>query len=327
MNEELQLVDNPETPLDEAEAQIFQKENKDEPIINNDDKSVTPNDSENKDIQSEESEEQTNPLETYKIKANGETYDFTVEDLVKLAPQALDYTRKMQTLAPFRRIVNTLEEHKISEADINQLIEMKKGDKVAISKFLKDINLSNLDLGIVSEDEVTKYKPNSYGKNLTPLGEVVESARFQTHPRREDVVNLFDTLDKRSQDFISQNPNILFNFLEDIDNGVYEQILSQAKKNALLSGELNPVLLGYYQDVAIKTYNSLKNKTQPQSNEENQPQKVNKNNLKSTGTKSAKASVSASALLDDYNEDDYAEQYYKIAGKYPLGYTPKRNKN
>lgn len=327
MNENIEVVENQEIPLTEAETEIFKTENQEETIIGNDDKSVTPNDSEDKDIQSEESEKQTNPLETYKIKANGETYDFTVEDLVKLAPQALDYTKKMQTLAPFRRIVNTLEEHKISEADINQLIEMKKGDKVAISKFLKDINLSNLDLGIVSEDEVTKYKPNSYGKNLTPLGEVVESSRFQSHPRHQDIVTLFDTLDRRSQDFISQNPNIMFNFLEDIDNGVYEQILSQAKKNALLSGELNPVLLGYYQDVAIKTYDSLKNKTQPQSNDEVQTQKVNKNNLKSTGTKSAKANVTASALLDDYNEDDYAEQYYKIAGKYPPGYTPKNNKN
>ena len=63
---------------------------------------------------------------TYKIKANGLEYDFTIDEMQMLASKGMDYTKKMQVIAPYRKTIDAIQENGITQDDINLFIVIKK---------------------------------------------------------------------------------------------------------------------------------------------------------------------------------------------------------
>lgn len=204
---------------------------------NNDDK---PNDSTQKVEQ-----------QKFSIKANGQMYEFSQDDLIKLAPKALNYTKKMQKLAPFRRAISAMQENNISEDDINQFIEMKKGNKTAIANFLGKNNVDAYDVSAIDSQEATKYQPLKYGREQNELNNVIEE--LESHPQSNILTGYMASLDDASRQMLIKQPDGLRVLMSDIENGYFDKISAEANKRAFLDNNAKPAF-NYYVDVAEELY-------------------------------------------------------------------------
>lgn len=86
------------------------------------------------------------------IKANGKTIDLrNPDELVALAQMGANYTRKMQDIAPHRKLLTMLQQHSITEDRLSFLIDLDKKHPEAIKKLLKDGGIDPLELDISAE--------------------------------------------------------------------------------------------------------------------------------------------------------------------------------
>lgn len=285
----------------------------------------------------EESEpEESSNQPTFKVKADGQEYEFTTDELVQLAPKAINYTNKMKKIAPFRRMISALEEKKITEDELNQFIEMRDGNKSAISNFLAKKNISTLDISNIDEEESKAYKAKEYGLDAkeVPFVEAVEDLSQKCiNNGDEETYNLIrdftNQLDKPSQDFIKyQNPNVLNLLYEDIKNGVFQKVTTMLNKQRIL-GQLDsskPFIDNYgrlasqFYDKNGKLLKQHVSNKQTNSVQEEAPTRpnVDKSKLKSTGTKSSGSkSNKVVEMISEINDEDFNLFYQKAMGRTP----------
>ena len=206
----------------------------------------------------------------YEIKSYGQKYSFTIDELKQLAPKALHFTKKLQKIAPYRRTISAMEENGITEDDINQFIEMKKGNKTAISNFLSKANIDAYDLTQTDNFELEKYKPLAYGREQNELTRVIED--LEDHPQSENLKRYLYTLDQESKNRIQQNPTVLEVLMSNIENGIFDIVSPEANKRAFLDGNKKP-MIEYYAECVEEYYKYLdsvenaKRQQQQQSNE------------------------------------------------------------
>lgn len=198
-------------------------------------------------------EEQPQP-QIHKVKAYGQTMNFTTDELIKLAPKALHFTKKLQALAPFRRSISAMQENNITEDDLNQFIEMKKGNKTAIANFMANNHIDAYDVSAIDSQEAIKYQPLKYGREQNELNRVIEE--LQEHPRSGELTNYVASLDQVSKDRLVKNPDVLEVLMSNIENGYFEVIQPEANKRAFLDGNKKP-MIEYYAEVAGEYYKYL----------------------------------------------------------------------
>jgi hypothetical protein len=70
-----------------------------------------------------EAQAEVQPIQKHKFKANGREYEFSDEEVREQFPkifgQAMDYTKKMQALKPWRQSIDALESNGLSHEDVN----------------------------------------------------------------------------------------------------------------------------------------------------------------------------------------------------------------
>ena len=220
------------------------------------DNQLSNNDDETQQTEPDSKEQQDK--QTYTIKANGQIYNTTLDELQTLASKGINYTKKMQKLAPFRRSVSAMQENGITEDDLNQFIEMKKGNKVAIANFLNKANVDTYDVSNVDLNEASKYQALKYGREQNELNSVIEE--LETHPQSGKLTNYISSLDTASRQMLINKPDGLRILMSDIENGYFDKISAEANKRAFLAGDSAKPLLDYYIDVANEQYKAFENK-------------------------------------------------------------------
>ena len=132
----------------------------------------------------------TTPDTLYKIKANGKEFEMTLDELKQTASKGMDYLKKTTALKPYRTMIAAMEENKVSPEDINLLIDLKKGNKEAIAKLIKENEVDVYDL-----PEANDYKPQEYRQSETALemkevlSTISKDAEFS---RTSEIYNAFD---------------------------------------------------------------------------------------------------------------------------------------
>ena len=172
--------------------------------------------------------------QNYKVKANGVEFEFTTDELLAMAPKAIDYTKKMQEIAPWRRSISAMKEANLTHDDINTMIDVLKGDKAAISEVLKRTGVTTLDL---DAEEETVYKPRNYGMNETELAinDVVNDISMDSEYQiTQNVVD--KQWDDRSRSKLVENPELIAELHKDVKSGVYDAVAPLAMKRKVLDG-------------------------------------------------------------------------------------------
>lgn len=190
----------------------------------------------------------------YKVKANGTELELTNDELLQLAPKALNYTQKMQEIAPWRKSISALKDNGMTHDDVNLMIDIMKGDKDAIAEIVKRHKIDTLDLDV----EESKYRPKDYGKDEHELA-------------LEDVVNMIkkdpefkvtqyvvdDAWDVKSRGELAKDPSKIEGLHVDIKNGTFDKVNPIALKLKALDGG-RKTDLDYYLEAGSQHYAELR---------------------------------------------------------------------
>lgn len=166
----------------------------------------------------------------------------SLDDLYQMASMGYNYRKKIADFAPYRRAISAMKENNITDADISLIIDLKKGDKGAIAKILKDNNIDPLDFDINEH----KYEAKIYGddENIASIKEIENE--ISNDPEYRITANVINKLwDAQSQTILAQNPQLIKALHLDIKNGIYEKIAPEAARLEFLDGG-NKSKLEYY---------------------------------------------------------------------------------
>ena len=190
----------------------------------------------------------------YKVKANGQDLELTNDELIKLAPKALDYTRKMQEIAPWRKTISALKDNNMSGADVNLMISALSGDKDAVTEIVKRAGVDMLDIDTETE---APYAVKEYGKSEQQLAleDVVNTISVDPeYIKTQKVVN--NDWDRKSQDELVNNPQMIEALHYDVKAGIFDKVSPIALKyKALDNGRRSDI--EYYRMAGKEYYTDL----------------------------------------------------------------------
>lgn len=253
-----------------------------------------------------ESTEEKTETSTYKIKASDMELDLTLEELKALASKGIDYTKKTQTLAPWRKAISAMQEQGIGEQDVNLMIDVLKGDKDAIAEVLKRTKVDPLEL----DTDKVEYTPKSYGKDETQLAiqDVVEEiSRDKEYEVTAKVVD--EVWDSASRQMMAQNPSLIRGLHEEIKMGRYEIVAPMAMKMKtmdMVRGGQVMSDLEYYQTAVDAYLQSAQQQQAVQKEQGKQADIQQKAAARKAATPTRKAS-GGKTVVDylDENEEDF----------------------
>lgn len=249
---------------------------------------------------------------TYKIKANGLEYDFTIDEMQMLASKGMDYTKKMQTIAPYRKTIDAIQENGITQDDINLFIDIKKGNKEALATLVKNMNIDVYDL----PTEEINYTPTQYGKDESMLALQDTISRLRQEPEFERTHQAFLAMDENSKLAFVNNPSNLEGLHEDIKNGVYDVVMPKAMKAAMLDSYRRPVL-DYYLIQGQEYYKNLNEslKAQEQAKAVKQAE-INQAKVAASLPQQRMDKKTVTDYLDEENDEEYYKWLKSVRAKY-----------
>ena len=243
-------MDSPETQYEEDNVEDLEQpieESDDDTSIEETEEEVTEEDTEESeedsldgDTEEEEevavdgptkAEEAVQPISKHKFKANGKEYEFTDDEVrtqfPKIFGQAMDYTRKMQAIKPWRKTIDAIEGAKLSHDDVNLMIDVLKGDKDAVAAVLKRTGIDALDLDV----DNSKYVAKDYGRNETELAikDVVDKISADPEYSITHRV-LSNEWDDRSFKEMTNDPELIELLHMDVKSGMYNKVQPIAEK-------------------------------------------------------------------------------------------------
>lgn len=240
------------------------------------------------------------------FKANGkEITPRNVDDVINLMQMGANYTKKMQVIAPMKKVIESLNKAEIDEKNLNFLIDVYKGDKEAIKKLLKKHSVDPIELDL---DE-TNYVPknNIVSDEDVEFSDVLDDIR-DSLPKIQDIIN--SKWDKNSKDKLLSDPKLLRALHEEIQYGRFDKIQAQVEMEKMFGRYRGVSDLDAYIDIVTKAVQKESQQHQPESKVETKPEpKVthkipDKTKAAPTKTKSTtKSSLTAKDILSMSEED------------------------
>ena len=167
----------------------------------------------------------------YVFKANGKEYSFSEDEVKaqfpKIFGQAMDYTKKMQAMKPWRKTIDAMEQAKLSHNDVNLMIDVLKGDKDAIAEVIKRTGVDALEL----DTEDSKYVAKDYGRDDATLAlrDVIDE--ISGDPEYETTHKILaNEWDDTSWKRLSSDPEMIKLLHIDVKNGMFQRLQPIADK-------------------------------------------------------------------------------------------------
>lgn len=227
-----------EQPEDDQDSDHDASEEADEEVESEEDTEANPDEEAEETAEGDTEEEvEAQPTQSYKFKANGKEYEFTEQELKEQFPrvfgQAMDYTKKMQAIKPWRKTIDAIEQAKLSHEDINLMIDVLKGDKDAIAEVIKRTDVDVLDLNM---DE-SKYVAKDYGRDDTTLAikDILDDiSRDPEYVKTESILGR--EWDDASWKALSSDPEKIRLLHLDVKSGIYDRLQPIMEKFKVYDG-------------------------------------------------------------------------------------------
>ena len=227
------------------------------------------------------------------FKANGkEITPKSVEDIISLMQMGANYTKKMQLMAPMKKVVQSLDNAKIDEQELNFLIDVSKGDKEAIKQLLIKHKIDPLEIDL---DGDNTYSP----KNNIASDEDVEfnDTLMDIHdslPKIQEILN--KTWDDNSKKAILKDPRLMRALHEEVQMGRFDEVQKRLEAEKTFGRYKGISDVDAYIDLVSKMEQErMKTKTQPETPTKTESTKRIPDKSKAAPTK-GKTSKSSSSL-------------------------------
>ena len=247
--DEAELEDSGHDTSDESDAEEVTEDTEAES-----DEEAPDGDSDEDEPSSEETdkaEEEEQPAQSYKFRANGKDYEFSSDELVdqfpKIFGQAMDYTKKMQTIKPWRKTIDAIEGAELSHDDVSLMIDVLKGDKDAITEVLKRTGVDTLELDTEAE---SAYEAKDYGRDDSALAikDIVDDiSQDEEYATTHNILS--KEWDEKSWNTMTQDPQMIRLLHTDVKSGMYKTLQPHAEKLKVFDGGTKSDL-DYYKQAA-----------------------------------------------------------------------------
>lgn len=164
------------------------------------------------------------------FKANGKTIQLQdVSEAIQLMQQGANFTRKMQDIAPHRKLLMMLDNNGLLDQDkLSFLIDLDKKNPEAIKKLIKDSGVDPMDFDPRVEPAYQAGNHQVTDEQVafdTALKEVASSSDGQNTLR---VIN--SEWDQASKDVLWKNPQVLTVIHSQRENGIYDRISTEVNR-------------------------------------------------------------------------------------------------
>lgn len=181
------------------------------------------------------------------FQANGKTIQLrSVDEAIQLMQQGANYTRKMQAIAPHRKVLMMLENNGLlDESKLSRLIDLEKKNPDAIRALVKEAGIDPLDIDVQGESTYTPGNhavPDEAVAFQTTLDEV-----SSTPDGQETVRQITASWDPESKAELWKDPSILGTINQQRISGVYDRVVAEIERQRTIGAiPANVSLLNAY---------------------------------------------------------------------------------
>lgn len=168
------------------------------------------------------------------LKANGTTIDLkSPDEVLQLMRMGANYTRKMQAIAPHRKLLMMLENNGLmDEGKLSFLIDIEKKNPEAIKKLLKDSGIDPLDIDIKEE---TSYRGGNHKVTDEEATFVSALDDLRSNQGGTETLNVINSKwDQASKDVLWNSPEVMQVIHEQRVNGMYDRISTEVERQRTL---------------------------------------------------------------------------------------------
>lgn len=173
------------------------------------------------------------------FQANGKKIELkSPEEAIQLMQMGANYTRKLQEIAPHRKIITMLGNHGLlDESKLSFFIALDKKDPEAIKKLIVDSGIDPLDID-------TKIEP-AYQEGSYQVTDEEVAFRTQledlssTDTGKQTLQTINSHWDQASKDMLWQHPEVMPIIHSHRENGIYSKITEEMDRRRTL-GQLLP---------------------------------------------------------------------------------------
>lgn len=186
----------------------------------------------------EKAETPINYEEAYKglmdpIVANGKTIELrSPAELRQLAQMGANYTKKMQAIAPHRKVLMMLENNGLlDEGKLSFLIDLEKKNPEAIKKLIKEAGINPLDID--TEVEPT-YREGNHRVTDEEAAFVSQLEDLKSTPEGTQTIQTINNWDQASKEVLWKNPSLMATIHSQRANGIYDTIAKEIDRRRTL---------------------------------------------------------------------------------------------
>lgn len=168
------------------------------------------------------------------FKANGRTIEpKSVYELQQLKQMGANYTKKMQDIAPHRKVLMMLENNGLlDEGKLSYLIDLEKKNPDAIKKLIKDAGIDPMDIDTTVEPTYREGNHKVTDEEASFRGTLDD---LNSNPAGKETLNLIHTgWDQASKEVLWKNPEILTMIHQQREGGIYDRIATEVERQRIL---------------------------------------------------------------------------------------------
>ena len=169
------------------------------------------------------------------LSANGKKIELkSPEEAIQLMQMGANYTRKMQSIAPHRKILTMLENNGLlnDEGKLALLIDINRKDPEAIKKFLKDSGIDPLDIDTREESKYREGNHKVTDEEVTFRSALDELTSIPDG--RETLAEINTKWDQASKDILWKQPEVMTLIHQQRENGIYGLITTELERQKAL---------------------------------------------------------------------------------------------
>lgn len=169
------------------------------------------------------------------FKANGKMITpRSPEEAISLMQMGANYTRKMQELQPYRKVMLMLQNNGLmDEGKLSYLIDLDKKNPDAIKKLVKEAGIDPLD---INPEEEINYQVGNHRVSDTEAAFATELDDLKSTPEGQATLGVISqTWDEASKEALFENRGLLQTIQSQRENGIYEIISNEIHRLQMLS--------------------------------------------------------------------------------------------
>lgn len=168
------------------------------------------------------------------FKANGKLIELkNPEEAIQLMQMGANFTRKMQDIAPHRKVLLMLENNGLlDETKLSYLIDLEKKNPEAIKRLVKDSGLDPLDIDTEKEPAYTVGNHHAVSDQEANFRSVLDE--LVSTPTGQETARVISEWDQASKNKLFYEPAAMAAINQQRENGIYDRIATEIERQKAL---------------------------------------------------------------------------------------------